>query len=276
MQTNTYNRDTSSFKYDMTFQYIFRDYPYLHDHDYWEFPIVLTGEIKHTINGSCQIFDKNTAYLIRPKDCHLLEKKSDTLSMLNILMRDSFVRKMCSCFSEDLYDNLLKFDYIRITLDDKQTTELFNSVYALQENSNDDANYQFLERIILASIIAKVAQLSLTVNDNKPRWLSELLQQAHILKNRKWQIQDLLDTCGYSQAHLCRIFNQYLGCTPIQYLTKIKMIHACNYLNYSDLSIIEIAFELGYTNSSHFNHVFKAHFHMSPMQYRKSSRSRQC
>ena len=140
------------------------DYPYLHDHDYWEFPIVLTGEIKHTINGSCQIFDKNTAYLIRPKDCHLLEKKSDTLSMLNILMRDSFVRKMCSCFSEDLYDNLLKFDYIRITLDDKQTTELFNSVYALQENSNDDANYQFLERIILASIIAKVAQLSLTVN----------------------------------------------------------------------------------------------------------------
>ncbi len=274
MQTNTYKRDSDSSKYDLSFQYIFKDFPILHDHEYWEFPIVLSGSIKHTINNTCCTIDKNTAYLIRPGDCHKLEKLSSSVSMLNILMLDSFVRRMCAHFSSDLYDNLLKLGDIKISLTDQQTSELFNNVYALQENANNEATYNFVSRIIVFFILGRVAQLSLTAVDNKPVWLSNLLQEAHILRNRKWGIQDLLDQCGYSQAHLCRVFNDHLGCTPIQYLTKIKMIHACNYLNYSDLSITEIAFELGYANISHFNHVFKTYFQMSPLQYRKSFRTK--
>ncbi len=272
MQTSTYNRAGIE-KYDLSFQYIFKDFPIWHNHEYWEFPVVMSGTFKHSLNNEVFLVEKNTAYLIRPDDCHKLEKKTSKVSMINILMRDSFVKKICSQFADDLYEKILhQKTEIRLTLEDKQTAELFSNIYSLQENINDGKTYEYIANIIGFFIFGRIAQLTLTTLDDKPRWLSNLLQQAHIMRNRKWQVQDLLQFSGYSQGHLCRVFNEYLGCTPIQYLTKVKMIHACNYLAYSDLSIIEIAFELGYTNSSHFNYVFKSHHHMSPMQYRKLHR----
>ncbi len=269
---NTYNRDGNE-KYDLSFQYIFKDYPTFHNHEYWEFPVVMSGSYKHSIGNTSAIVEKNTAFLIRPDDIHKWEKKSPKVSMINVLMKDGFVREVCKSFSEDLYDNLLIWKpYIQLTLRDSQTAELFENVYSLQNNINDEKKYNYISKIIAFFIFGRITQQNLSTLDNKPQWFSKLLQQAHIMGNRKWKVDDLLEVSGYSQGHLCRIFNEYLGCTPIQYLTKIKMIHACNYLEFSDLSIIEIAFELGYTNSSHFNHVFKQHHGISPIHYRKQHR----
>ncbi len=273
--TNTYKRDGIE-KYDLSFQYIFRDYPIWHSHEYWEFPVIMSGSYKHSIGTSTAFVEKNTAYLIRPSDIHKWEKKTSKASMINILMKDTFVRYICSQFSDTLYENLVNQQpYIQLTLDDKQTAELFGNIYSLQENINDEKAYNYISKIIAFFIFTRVTQLTLTTFDNKPRWFSNLLQQAHIMGNRKWKVEDLSDFSGYSQGHLCRVFNEYLGCTPIQYLTRIKMTHACNYLAFSDLSITAIAFELGYTNSSHLNHIFKQHYSMSPMQYRKMHRPKQ-
>lgn len=275
MQKNTYLRDGID-KYDLSFQYLFKDYPTFHKHEYWEFPVILSGTYKHTINDNVYFVDKNCAYLIRPNDCHKWEKKTSKVSMINILMKDDFVKNICSQFSNELYDNLLaQQTEIQITLEDKQTSELFGNIYSLQENINDEKTYDYISKIIAFFIFGKITQMTLSAFDDKPQWLSTLLQQAHILGNRQWQVEDMLQFCGYSQGHLCRVFKEYLGCTPIQYLTKVKMIHACNYLEFSDLSIIEIAFELGYTNSSHFNYVFKSSHHISPMKYRQQHRSKQ-
>ncbi len=272
---NLYARDGNE-QYDLSFQYIFKDYPHLHRHEYWEFPVVMSGTYKHYIENEMMFVEKNTAYLIRPDDTHKWEKKTVKVSMLNILMRDEFVRDICAQFSPELYENLLKRKpYIQLKLDDKQVSELFGNIYSLQENIADEKTYNYISKIIAFFIFGKITQLSLATFDNKPQWLSNLLQQAHILGNRKWKVEDLSEFSGYSQGHLCRVFNEYLGCTPIQYLTKVKMIHACNYLSFSDLSIIEIAFELGYTNSSNLNHVFKSYYGMSPMQYRKLLRVKQ-
>lgn len=274
MKRNNYARDGIE-KYDLSFQYLFRDFPIWHNHEYWEFPVVLSGIFKHSINSQVELIEKNTAYLIRPDDCHKLEKKTNTVSMINILMKDSYVKRICSQFSPDLYDNLLKQkSIIKLTLEDSQSSELFGNIYSLQESINDEKTYNYISNIISFFVFGRVTQLTLTTFDNKPIWLSSLLQQAHLLGNRQWQTSDLVQFSGYSQGHLCRVFKEYLGCTPIQYLTSIKMIHARNYLEFSDLSIIEISVELGYTNSSHFNHVFKTHNGMSPTRYRKIYRKK--
>ncbi len=272
---NTYQHDGIE-NYDVYFQYIFRDYPIWHSHEYWEFPVVMSGAYKHTIGDGSVIVEKNTAYLIRPDDYHKWEKKTQKASMINILMKDEFVRNICAQFSDLLYDDLVNQQpYIQLTLEEKQTADLFSNIYTLQENINNEKIYNYVAKVIAFFIFGKVAQLMLSTFDDKPRWFSNLLQQAHIMGNRKWKVEDLSEFSGYSQGHLCRVFNEYLGCTPIQYLTKIKMVHACNYLTFSDMPIIDIAFELGYTNSSHLNHIFKKHHGISPMQYRKMHRIKQ-
>ena len=74
---------------------------------------------------------------------------------------------------------------------------------------------------------------------------------------------------GYSKNQLMRLFRQYLGTTPIQYILQKKMEYAKGMLLYSNLSITEIAYHTGYTDIAYFTKTFKKLNGCTPTEYRK-------
>lgn len=73
-----------------------------------------------------------------------------------------------------------------------------------------------------------------------------------------------------TEQSFCRFFKSRLKMNFFQYLEAQRMKHACNLLiQSSDKSIADIAFECGYTSSSHFCKVFKDNYNQSPSQFRK-------
>jgi len=52
-------------------------------------------------------------------------------------------------------------------------------------------------------------------------------------------------------------------------VTEFRIKHACQMLRTSAKPMVEICFESGFGNLSHFNKQFKHHMHMPPLQYRK-------
>lgn len=75
---------------------------------------------------------------------------------------------------------------------------------------------------------------------------------------------------GQNHAALCRNFRQSTGKSIFECLTEIRIEFACKLLINSDLSVIQIAYESGFRNISHFNHKFKEMLKMTPIEYRKS------
>ena len=69
---NRWEDDSPDITADIDTWLNYKDYPILHDHDYWEFFVVCQGSYKHVINGKTVIVSKNSGYLIRPKDYHAL------------------------------------------------------------------------------------------------------------------------------------------------------------------------------------------------------------
>ena len=74
---------------------------------------------------------------------------------------------------------------------------------------------------------------------------------------------------GYSPYHLSRLFKQTTGSSLTQYLTRLRMTHARCLLRETAKSIIEIGLEVGYTNPSHFAHVFQRQEGVTPSAYRR-------
>ena len=67
-----------------------------------------------------------------------------------------------------------------------------------------------------------------------------------------------------------KLIDEYcMGVTIFEYLNQIKIELACNLLMDNELSIIEIGFDSGFNNLSHFNKQFKRIIGMPPSQYRK-------
>ena len=266
---NTFFNDSSQKKHDLTFHYIYRDYPLLHTHDYWEFFVVITGSYKHALNESTSIINTNSAYLIRPNDLHSLRNNSISASHLNILIRDPLMNSACNYLSNNLYNNLLNEQRIPVILDELHTKALFNYTSLLEQYADDETNYNLISRIILFSILDKIIYQNKFLDNKRPNWLNELLQLINSPYNSNWQLEDFIKETHYTHAYFTRQFKKYMGCSPIQYLTTTKMSRACNYLIHSDMSILEIASELGYSSLSHFNHIFKSTHNVSPTVYRK-------
>ena len=60
-----------------------------------------------------------------------------------------------------------------------------------------------------------------------------------------------------------------MGLTIFEYLNKIKVDFACKLLMDHDLRIMEVGFDSGFNNISHFNKQFRKITGLSPSEYRK-------
>ena len=82
-------------------------------------------------------------------------------------------------------------------------------------------------------------------------------------------IAQLAQLCGFSQVHFMNIFKAAIGSTCIEYLVKYRLAHAAMDLQETDHSIMQIALDNGFQNTSYFNRAFKGQYGMTPSAYRK-------
>jgi AraC family transcriptional regulator len=79
----------------------------------------------------------------------------------------------------------------------------------------------------------------------------------------------LAQIANLSRFQLLRAANEFWGETPLRRLTRLRMELAQRLLSTTQLQIIEIAFECGYTNPAHFATAFSRHVGMTPSGYRQ-------
>ncbi len=68
-----------------------------------------------------------------------------------------------------------------------------------------------------------------------------------------------------------RSFRQYMGMTPMQYITSIRINKAKELLRSTSCSIQEISGLVGYENPLYFSRIFRKQTGLSPSQYRKET-----
>jgi AraC family transcriptional regulator len=78
---------------------------------------------------------------------------------------------------------------------------------------------------------------------------------------------------GLSLHHFLRLFREVHGITPHRYITRRRMEEAKRLLKETELSVGQIAVEVGLPNQSSFSRLFRAHAAVPPLVYRLTHRS---
>lgn len=73
---------------------------------------------------------------------------------------------------------------------------------------------------------------------------------------------------GMSSGYLSRIFKEKSGQGFMEYLTEVRMKKACELLDNIQFKSYDVAYYVGYDNPKNFSRAFKAHFGMTPKEYR--------
>ncbi len=87
--------------------------------------------------------------------------------------------------------------------------------------------------------------------------------------NVKFVLERYACDTGFSPAHLIRSFRAAFGIPPVEYLLRQRLDAARRLLQYTDLSIKEIASRLGFADSYHFSNYFKKHVGCAPSAFRR-------
>lgn len=82
-------------------------------------------------------------------------------------------------------------------------------------------------------------------------------------------VNELAEQFHYSSSHFLRLFKNKTGFSPIHYFNYLKIQKACQLLSFTDLSVKEISFELGFEDPLYFSRLFKKSMNMSPLKYKK-------
>ena len=93
-----------------------------------------------------------------------------------------------------------------------------------------------------------------------------------ILKHFKEEIsiEKLAQMTNFSKAAFCRYFKSRTQKTFIEYLSEVRINHACKLLKESEMSILEICYESGFNNLSNFNRQFRKQMNTNPKEFRKT------
>lgn len=81
-------------------------------------------------------------------------------------------------------------------------------------------------------------------------------------------IEDLSQALNISKFHFLNEFKKYNGITPYQHILNTRIDLSKDLLSSSNRKIIDIAHELGFSDSSHFIRTFKKVFGVSPTVFR--------
>lgn len=82
-------------------------------------------------------------------------------------------------------------------------------------------------------------------------------------------LENMADRLGMSPFHFLRCFRASFGVTPHQFVMKMRLLRAANFLrNDHERSISDVAFATGFASQAHFTAAFKRHFGKTPAAWR--------
>jgi two-component system response regulator YesN len=87
----------------------------------------------------------------------------------------------------------------------------------------------------------------------------------------KLTIDDISQAVYLSPCYLSKIFKQELGCTIMEFLTKIRIEEAKKLLKNPKYNIMQVANEIGFEDPSYFTKVFKRSEGVTPSQYKRKA-----
>jgi AraC-like DNA-binding protein len=105
--------------------------------------------------------------------------------------------------------------------------------------------------------------------------MSAAITCMHDDPGHPWTLQKLAERVGMSRSIFALRFKETVGATPMEYLTRWRMLLAGNKLKNSDDSISVIASSLGYESESAFGKAFRRIMGCSPRQHSRQESAHQ-
>ena len=258
-----------------------------HKHDFIELSFVIKGSFEQILLGESRRFSAGEV-VITDKNCEHADLITDAAgTVLFLWIQSDFLDQILRYY--DGTDSLYRFLFH--ALRERQSEQRFLHLvpktdsseveYILEqlvyENYKRGPGYQEIVKWNLLRLFHLLCeeyalQLYSSGQEGKERLLLYEVEQYIGLHLAQVTIQDLEAHFHYQRNYYNLLLKKYLGKSFRDYVQNLRMDQAAKLLTSTDLTVKQVAEQVGYENSSFFYHLFERYFQMGPMEYRKRFR----
>ena len=254
----------------------------VHWHDEFEIIYVRSGFLTVSISGESYIGKTGEAFVVSPGNLHLMGSQSGTVDYYTFL----FPLKYISFRTDDMLDEKLleplNSGHLMICPRVNDTAkELCEQMIKIYEAKNDESESkittQVRTKIILLQFILEMWKKGFVIeNDTSGRNTVEKEMVSYIQQNftGKISLREFGEQFHLSEKYISRYFKEHFHITLSQYVTYLRLEHAKQLLQDTDIPVTDVAMQSGYQNVSYFIRSFQKAYAVSPLKYRKNNYSR--
>lgn len=217
------------------------------------FEYVISGKGYIFIGGAWHTINAGDMYIVGKNDARNFYSDSN----------DPMHKIWCS-FASDYIDAMLLNYGISSGVYKANVKEFFDKIYEISKGSLPEKEKMLkvadnIHKIILATSESKDKSPTLST-----RIENELISSVYTTVD----LNELAERLFISRAHLIRIFKQYKGITPYQFLLNEKIKTAKALLATTEMSVKSISEKLCFADEHYFSHLFKLKTGLSPVKYK--------
>ncbi|QBG46788.1 AraC family transcriptional regulator [Verrucomicrobia bacterium S94] len=274
----------------------------LHRHEYFEMLFVERGSLINKFKGTEVVMKPGDMLIMKPYVLHLLDdtlqKKGrkayccsflpqavdSEIHSLEVLKGSSspnryFFKPFISLADEGISAVQLKFD----AENRKKVAELFallkEQAQDISERGAALTRYHFLALLSFLTEeyernegVDQTVQADLSVPVSRYlEGLRKTLNYIHDHYTEPLALENMAAMSGASETYFCRLFKHETGMTFLNYLNGLRIERACVLLRDTTDNALDICYEVGFNDYTHFGRQFKKHVGMSPADYRKQN-----
>lgn len=156
---------------------------------------------------------------------------------------------------------------------DDYITKPFNFEILASRIQNLIVQREKLHRAFPKQLDVKASELNITPLDEK------FIQNAvncveNNVSKADFSVEDMSRELGISRAHLYKKIIALTGKSPLEFIRTIRLQQAAQLLEKSQLTVAEIAYQVGFNNPKYFARYFKEQYHVLPSAYAAGKRRR--
>lgn len=256
-----------------------KDITMLHHHHCLEIGYCYEGSGIFVIDDQIYPFQMGDASLIHANRIHLAQSTKGTVSKWRFLSLDAV--SLTEYFTEDQKKLLQEWQTngkSKILKKDLQMKAIEIIREILDEVVTKSEHYQSLAKFKIGELVLQTLRDDRALIKSKKEFNGKNFQRVlpavqRMIRNyaEEIKIEDLANLCHLSPAQFRRLFLSALDTSPQKYLISIRLNHADQLLQSTNLKIVDIAQKVGFTTLSSFNRAFMMTRHCKPKSLRNKS-----
>lgn len=104
--------------------------------------------------------------------------------------------------------------------------------------------------------------------------MKRILRRIEVDYGKPLSIKEMAEFSGFSESHFMKFFKNHMGVPFVNYLNDYRLTLAARALAEGQEDVLTVAMDVGFSNVSYFNRLFKKKFRMTPLEYRKRGEKR--